>query len=239
MFSEKDYYDVLNSFNLENIKGVVIDNRFDDLDEEKRETFMNNLKQCENLNYLKINSKEIEYIPDNLNNLEYLLIDEGLKIEDLLNNEKFKIKEIPKNLPKLRYLSIFFDVCKCKENYIEIPKSLTNLKVLDLYHTNNKIEIPETVENLKLVICPNINIDNLPNLKHLYICGSKLEKIPETFINLETLHLKNCNNIKEIPETLINLKEIDICNCDNLIIPDKIKNIPDIKIDQYNEICMF
>lgn len=225
MFSGKDYYDVLNSFNLKNVKGVVIDDRFDDLDEEKRETFMNNLKQCENLTYLKIDCEEIEYIPGNLNNLEDLIIEKGPKI-----------KEIPKNLPKLRYLSIFFDMMKImneEENDLkEIPESLTNLKVLDLYYTLNKIKIPNTVENLKLDNCPNIEIDNLTNLKILNINNPDLVNLPDTLINLNYLYVDMCSNLKDIPETLINLKELHIRGCGNITIPNNIRNLPNIVIEQ-------
>jgi len=207
-----------NKLGPESIDRVIIDDRFDALDEEKREIFLNNLKKCENLIYLKIDSEELEYIPDNLNNLEDLIINNGPKI-----------KEIPKNLPKLRHLQIFFNF---EDNIKEIPKSLKNLKVLDLFDTLNKIEIPETVENLTLMICPNIEIDNLLNLKHLFINDPDLKEIPKSLTNLTYLHIDMSNNLKEIPETLTNLKELCIRGCNNITIPNKIRNLPNIKIEQ-------
>jgi hypothetical protein len=189
--------------------------------------FLNNfnLQHLQPYKYIKIHSEEIEYIPDNLMNLEIL------EIEECPN-----IKEIPKNLPKLRCLKIFFNTEEFmdnKENLIkEIPKSLNNLKVLDLSFTLNKIEIPKTVELLTLMNCPNIKIDNLPNLKHLHITNPDLKEIPKTLTTLTHLYLDMCDNLYEIPETLINLKEIYIRGCNNLIIPNKIRTLPNIKIEQ-------
>ena len=199
---------------------IYIDKRFDNFNIEEQETILNNLQPYI---HIKINSEKIEYIPDNLMNLEILEICECPNL-----------KEIPKNLPKLRSLTIFFDMERSmynEENLIhEIPKSLKNLKVLNLYHTVNKIEIPETVENLTLICCKNIYIDNLPNLKHLFI--NNLKELPKTLTTLTHLHLDMCDNLKEIPETLTNLKEIYIRGCNNLIIPNKIRTLPNIKIEQ-------
>lgn len=236
---------VLKLERLDTIEYVEIDYRYDELNDEEREKGLNKIRQCKNLSCLFVYIvKTIEQIPDNLNNLE------NLKIEECP-----KIKEIPKNLPKLRYLEIHFDLNKIRNgeenDFKEIPESLTNLKVLDLYNTLNKIEIPETVENLKLSNCPNVKIDNLLNLRCLYINNHDLKKIPDTLINLDYLYvdmcynlkeipdtlinlkelrLRGCNNIKEIPETLINLKELSIYDCGDVKIPENIKNIPNIKI---------
>ena len=196
-----------------------------EIKEEPSEILNNFLNNAQPYKYIKINSEEIEYIPDNLMNLEVL------EIEECPN-----IKEIPKNLPKLRCLKIFFNTEEFmynKENLIkEIPKSLKNLKVLDLSFTLNKIEIPETVEQLTLMNCPNIEINNLKNLKRLFINDPDLKEIPKSLTNLTYLHLDMCDNLKEIPETLTNLKEIYIRGCNNLIIPNKIRTLPNIKIEQ-------
>ena len=80
-------------------------------------------------------------------------------------------------------------------------------------------------------------IDNIPNtltkLKSLsLICCDFIYTIPNTFINLQELTIKRCDRIKEIPETLTNLKELCIRGCNNITIPNNIRNLPNIKIEQ-------
>ena len=206
---------------------LELNEKFDSFNLEEQETILNNLQSY---NFIRINSEKIEYIPDNLMNLEILEIVECPNI-----------KEIPKNLPKLRCLKIFFGIVEFmdeKENLIkEIPKSLNNLKVLDLHFTLNKIEIPETVEQLTLMNCPNIEINNLPNLKRLHITNPELKEIPKSLTNLTYLYVDMCKNLKEIPETLTNLEELHIRGYNNIKeIPETLTNLKELHIIGYNNI---
>lgn len=113
-----------------------------------------------------------------------------------------------------------------------------NMKQMDLEICHpDWIKIPETLINLERLDIYSSFIDNIPNtltkLKSLsLICCDFIYTIPNTFINLEELTIKRCDKIKEIPETLTNLKELCIRGCNNIIIPNNIRNIPNIKIEQ-------
>ena len=191
---------------------LIIDTNYKFLD---LENFWFKLK---NLQILKIDSSEIDYIPKELVNLRRLVCICP------------KISEIPSTFINLEYLNFYRTAVK------EIPATLINLKCLDC---SSKITfLPSTLINLTDLDCSNTKINYLPStlikLKNLnchscdqlcdipkeYVNLTKLNidfcststtlKIHDTFTKLRILSCKHVFSFKDLPENLSDLEYLDI-----------------------------
>jgi len=73
------------------------------------------------------------------------------------------------------------------------------------------------LNNNKELHIDNFNkINNLSDIKELYLNFDNIKEIPNNLINLKKLIIENCKFLKYIPDTLINLEELKIDHCYNL-----------------------
>ena len=210
----KNNIDVSNIiFNPNDIKYLIIDKNFEELDYEKddeededddeeHKTYIDNIdilekiKSFKNVEYIFIN--RIENI--NLSKLCYFNNLKTLCLENV-NYSSLPININPLNL----------SLSNCK--YLkEIPKEYSNLQLIDLYGFIVIKEIPETFINLKTL---NLFVHNNPNIN-----------IPDTLINLEEINfIKDEHLLKDtfikmincIKPTFNKLKIINsfLCECDS------------------------
>lgn len=130
---------------------------------------------------------------------------------------------IPKTLTNLKILNISNNICMK-----ELPKELINLTYLNCSRTKIK-EIPETLINLKFLLCYESNMEKIPktliNLVKLEIHMTEINKIPNTLIKLASL---SCcmSRIKKIPNTLISLTSL-LCD-KNVKIPEELDKLVNI-----------
>ena len=165
----------------------------------------NKLPELFNLEELKIEGNNINFLSNTLINLKKLtLID--------CNN----IKELPDNLLNIKSLYLY----NCN-NINSIPYTYIKLKELEINECNNLKNISNifNLKKIKINNCNNIiNIPNtLINLKDLNInqCD-KINSLPNTIINLKYLNINQCDKINSLPNTLIKLKDLKITKCNNI-----------------------
>ena len=118
----------------------------------------------------------------------------------------------------------------------ELPESiqrLQGLQYLDLRCCNNLVLLPGSICYLKSLItlycfnCSNLRVfpeilENMENLRHLYLSGTSIKELPssiEHLRGLQHLSLENCSNLVNIPESickLSSLKWLDVNLCTEL-----------------------
>ena len=114
--------------------------------------------------------KDINKIPNNLNKLRYLFLQDNKNIEEIpeLNELEIlyienckKIKILPKHLPKLKKLILI------NTNIKEIPNTYSNLKILKIKNSQEIKNIPNTFYKLEQLMIINNNQNIIIPYKNL------------------------------------------------------------------------
>ena len=181
---------------------MIIDNEFKI--NIKSKCKISKINICSNtINKLILNIKDYNNLKllgfKNINNLSNLII-------NISNSEIYEFDFIQLNDYKI--INQLLDIIDNSKLTNEIIYKFKNCNIDYYINNNNKIK-KIILEN------SNINISNFINLEHLEIYYNII-KIPNSLINLKTLKINNCNNIKELSNSLINLKSLTINNCNNI-----------------------
>lgn len=204
-------------------------------------------------------NRELEQLPENIGELEYL---------EVLKLSFNQLKDLPESfgsLKNLQELDLGFN------QFTELPEVVGELgKLQTLQLMNNQIrKLPETIGKLESLTvlslagnqlhelpstisgCRNLsslelggngllrvpkNIETIPNLQKLFLGSNQLKDIPEKLSKLENLELiyLRYNQFSSFPdalEKLPNLKRVDLVG--NLI--DKNDPVETRKLDKYKE----
>ena len=231
------YYKLFNS--LTNLKELELNNFLIHIPihrflRDRYEGFYDYLEKSEN--YIKKNYIHISDF-DFLDNLEKLKIKNCKNfIFDCKNFNIFDIKQLEKMIKYIdeEIYELEHETYNYQTYYWKTEKEfkqLNNRIINEIKLT--KISIIRFIEQYNKFISLKI-FENCKNLKELEIVNNNnkdLYDFIKQFNNLETLILKNCNNILEIPN-LRNLNKLNIINCKNIIeIPDTFINLKELIID--------
>lgn len=200
------------------------------------------------LRWLKLNKTNVDWIPDELGNLQKL---EALS---LVRNNLVTIHGEVSTLPCLRYINCRYN--KLKNSGIPVDVfDLEDLAVVDFSH-NNLREVPRDLEHSKGLLVLNLSfnsIENIPSqlfvnltdLLHLDLSDNKLESLPpqmRRLVNLQTLKLNNNplghNQLRQLP-ALVALQTLHMANTQRSLsnIPtslDSLTNLQDVDLSQNN-----
>jgi len=169
-----------------------------------------------NLNYLNIDNN-IKISLENYNNLKNLILT-SFDIKELTNNlyylERLDLNNCP-NITKLpnnlHYLKIL-NLCNCKNIKLYDDNYLYKLQELSLSYCNKITQIPNNLKTLKKLVIDNCyNIFILPSFEELLELNlnyTNINYIPHKLINLKKLNINYNNYIKNLPNDLINLEEL-------------------------------
>jgi len=175
----------------------------------------NKITECHEL-FIKCDQiKEIKELPKNIkiltlvncNNLE--VINEDLKLNEIIIDNCYNIKTLPISLTKLH-------IEHGNINYETLSKLLF-LERLEYYRCH--LELFPSFNNLKYLIIEKSYIKNLegknyPSLEFLLCKESRIEEI-KNFNNLKRISCYSCKNLKNI-SNVPNLKSLDCRYCLNL-----------------------
>lgn len=152
---------------------------------------------CPKLEYLWVRSRSIQSLED-LPRMDFL---------HTLNCSGCAINELPENLaekfPKLERLRCY----NC--NLTALPRNIPHLLELDCRYMQIRA-IPETFTNLTGLDMEQCPIRTIPDalaqtLKVLSCDGSLLERLPESFPQLQVLHVARCTRLTALPKSLPSL----------------------------------
>jgi hypothetical protein len=110
--------------------------------------------------------------------------------------------------------------------FTKLPDSIPMLDNLILSQCNKLLELPRNIPMLRhLLISHCYNIKNLhsnmTSLRSLEIIVSDISIIPDTFTELKSLKIENCQKICTIPDSLKNINRVTVIRCYNLtFVPD-------------------
>lgn len=205
------------------------------------------LKNLKKLTYDEPRIIDIK-IPDYLTNLEYIhgniknIPNTLTKLKCIETNNNIYIPPaVGRNLEKLVCRNNIFtkDMINLKElecsNITKNYDYLINLESLKISYSDI---IHDTFTKLKKLCIYHSNIDNLPStlnsLMYLRLNNTRITKIPDTYVNLETLivhityDMVDKPEFIDIPDTLINLKDI-VCNVET-VISDKMTKLESLAV---------
>ncbi|KAK2454386.1 putative disease resistance protein RGA3 [Trifolium repens] len=219
---------------------------------EELKSLPNSLCKLQNLHTLKLHGcRNLQTLPNGIGNMISL---RQLYITTMQSN--FPDKEIAK-LTSLEFLML--ESCDYLESLfegIQLPNlnflfvsSCGNLKSLP-FHAIPKLEnlVINDCDKMKLSLDHDSDISNL-KLKMLALSslpqlGSFPQWLQGCVTTLQSLLLRDCDNLDELPEwlsTLICLKTINIDNCSKLVLlPDdlhQLKNLEYLNIEGCPELC--
>ena len=189
------------------------------------------IHQFENLNEIKLNDAELNFIPNNFCKLAKL---KRLEFTNL------QLNALPKNfyeLSELRTLNLRKNnLCSLPENF----SLLHNLQELNL--SNNQLSsFPESIsslQKLRVLRLEDNQLSSLPeslsslhNLQELYLYYNQLSSLPgslSSLHNLRELWLSN-NQLSSLPESLSSLKELRVLSLHNNALSSLPESIPSLK----------
>jgi len=165
------------------------------------------------------------------------------KIEKLVIDYNYGLKEIPLNILKLTSLT---QLELNNNDIVVVPPVIQNLSKLQILNldTNNIKELPNKIfylSNLKRLSIVKNNIEVIPPeiqklslLEGLYLNNNVIKELPNELFNLPSLKYIDLgvNKIEAVPPTvqnLSNLIELGIDNNNIKELPSKIFNLPNLK----------
>ncbi|KAM7480789.1 hypothetical protein LguiB_005372 [Lonicera macranthoides] len=138
----------------------------------------------------------------------------------------FHLNSLPDGFP-LENLVVLDMRNNSLKRFWKATEVLESLKVLNLNHSTELLKTPDfsstpNLEKLILKDCPRL-VENLgstlPVLKHLYLGGNPIGKLPECVRNLgglEKLDLSWCPKLQQIIWPSVNLQELIVTECRSL-----------------------
>ncbi|RWS11681.1 protein flightless-1-like protein [Dinothrombium tinctorium] len=197
---------------------------------EHEDNFPKSVSQMTGLRWLKLNQTHIDWVPEQLANLN--------KLESLsfVRNNLMTLHGEIAAMPSLRYLNCRYN---CLKNSGIPPQlfKLDELLILDLSHNQLK-EVPSELEqakSLRVLNLSNNEIESIPNhlfvhltdLLYLDLSNNKLDTLPpqlRRLVNLQTLIL-NSNNLshnqlRQLP-SLVSLQTLHLRNTER-----NLQNLP-------------
>lgn len=233
-----------NSFELMNIDindyKFIYNEQYNILKKYCKELTLNRCSDKKNLLFdFNIELLDLTYCYINLKDLYKLKDLKYLIIDDCFNNKKFEIPTI-NNLEYLELKNI-----NSKSLNINYYKNLKSLK-LNTLKIFNRLDINKFL-NLNYLSLINISKchfyipDTFINLKILELKNVSLKELPNTLINLEKLSLIDCFDLYYLPETYINLKSLTLKSKKIKIkyIPDTYTNLNYLNLDNRNSLIYF
>lgn len=148
-----------------------------DLRDNKLTKLPESVGKLTSLEYLDLSNNEITDLPESISNLS------SLQYLDLSHNE---LTTLPESFKKLKFLRTLF---LNHNNLIKFPL-IRNLEYIEL--SENKLEVlPESIGNLYF-------------LEELYLQGNFIDKLPQSFGELENLNALRIDTplVKQIPKNL-------------------------------------
>ena len=171
-----------------------------------------NVPNYSNLREIKLINVNINNLPNNLNIIEILYM-QNTNVTSLPNNmnnlrqltiNKSPIQKLP-FMESVEFIQIF------KSNIRSLNSDLTTIKILNISKDDKITEIPSTYINLEELYITMSKIYELPStlckLKKLYAHKCPLSKLNTNFILIEEIDV-TCSNVKLIPKEYVNIKSI-------------------------------